>query len=491
MEANLTVRLPELHMPDRKKQAFWHAPFSLAIIQEKNSVAAVIFKSLLFQARIEAVFRRPFEGNLEECLTALHKDCLENGYGLAWTRPVKICLPDTAAVFQNFHLPPSSPRKARKTIPLLLDSEIPFNAGDYATQTVFTKDMGLEAIVTILPRAILRKWSETIEKFAIPEINLYIFPWPILASLPRTKAPCLLLCMDPAGSVICAINSSGMPLRIHTLLPYAAAGDGLINLIRQARLLAVDSSFQPQSVLVFGLANTAEIKKAITALFELPCLGLGDDIPLAGCKGYVQTDDLAPILAKCFHADNFFKNRKFPSFRLKFKRAKERNLPWLVPAAACLALAGGLDLLALANIVENTKKTENLRASMTEQLRNTLDNVPKNATPGRLTAILDSRLRELENNAPDPARHTVTAILENIHKVCPETLQIHLQRLTYDDRHIRLNGTANTYDEVNELKNRASSVPGVAEARIVNAAATRDKAHQFVEFELDLARGGE
>lgn len=489
MGSKFLDKLPDLQLAKGRAsgKAFWNPSLSLALIQEKDSITAVVCEQAFFKIKTVAVFRKSLAQNLDETLTALYSDCLENGWAQAWSGRVKVCLSASKAIFQDFHLPPSSLRKAEKTIPLLLDSEILLGPDQYITRTTFSRNGGIDVLATLLPNSVMQEWSDALRSFDFQAMDILIMPWPLIKGLSRLKAPCLLFCLQASSGVICAINSKGLPLFIKPLLPGAEPEGGALNLARQAQLLMSSSRFRPESAFVFGAVNNAAMKKAINDIFSLPCHILGGNESPCGGKAR-NNEDSACLLARCMFSSLPFKFRTFPAFSHKFRREKTPRFSWHLPVVLCLALLCGLDLLTFVRIWDNSKKTDAMRSMLTEELRQSMENLPKNASLGRLTAILDSRLGEFEGKVNNGAKHPLTSMLENIHKVCPENLKIHLQRLSYDDKHIRLNGTADSYRDIEELKNGIDTVPGVAESRIVNATSSRAQNGQLVEFELDLSR---
>ncbi|MBD5607269.1 MAG: hypothetical protein HDQ93_00245, partial [Desulfovibrio sp.] len=151
---------------------------ALALIRERDClVAAVIARSLRGRS-IEAIYRSPLGNGLRESLLSLKRECEENGFSDVWRRDLKICLPTDEALFLDFQLPPSSIRKAKKTVPLLLDGELPFEDSAFSYKTTFARQKGLFAVATIAPDNVLEKWRDALADLETGNAEISFFPWP-------------------------------------------------------------------------------------------------------------------------------------------------------------------------------------------------------------------------------------------------------------------------------------------------------------------------
>ena len=456
---------------------------SLVLIQEREHIACVICQRSIFRVSVQRIFRVSNENGLTAALSALEKLCRENGFGDLWRGKVQICLHADFALFADFQLPPSSRRKMEKTIPILLDEELPLPPDSFVAKNYLTKDQGYYAIATVIQKSVLEQWRECLENFEFGEARLTIFPWPLLQKLPSLKASALLICFSACGNIICALNDNGQPLRIRTI-PRENEPE---HIARQTRLLLSDMNFEPDSLLVLGGHDSPDLIKTIRAEYDLPMLFPGRDSPLGGGFEGLEDDNIAGIVATCLNSRQMASFFKIPFFRLKFKREKTGRYTWAVPAALCLALSCGCEVFSLYNSMHKLSQSELIKKQLVKSLQKDLDNIPKNASSGRLMAILNSRLAEMESQASNNGGLFVS-LLEDIHRAAPLESSIGLNRLTYDAKHIRLSGNAGTYQEVNTLKNNIEKMENIEAARIINAAVNQGSGNtrQKIDFELDL-----
>lgn len=461
---------------------------SLVLIRERDCLAAVIVSRSLRGRSIEALFRAPLGSGLREALIGLKKECEENGLADVWRRGLKICLPADEALFQDFQLPPSSISKAKKTVPLLLDGELPFDEAAFSYKTTFARRKGLFAVTTIAPDTVFEKWREVLDGLETGDAEISFFPWPIISALPPLKEAALVACLESDECALCALDAKGVPLRIRQM-PFAREEKAAENFARRARLLFSDLGFSPGALFIFGDYHLPGLKNALSEEFESPCLALGKDIPLGGQYERLGEDDSARLLAMCLESRKIIPAFEKPVFRLKFNRPfRFRSYP-IAAVAASLVLLIGFEIYSLSSSLDNLNKAEKLRAMTSENIRKALGDAPKSASAGRLSSILNSRLRELELNGAKGEKREAVDFLEELHKACPPDLDIDIYRLAWDEKSARLNGRAKAYEDVDALKSRAESLDGVTSARIVNAATSQgDRKGALIEFELDLGR---
>lgn len=452
------------------------APPELVIIEEKDGFASVI-RGKTF-SKTAAVVCRAKSGNLTADLTALKDDCVAKGFADAWSGAAKICLSAASALFLDFRLPPASRRKAKKMMPLLLDGELPLAADGYAAETVFARDGALFATTIVVPRETLAAWRDACEAVGLTRAEVCVFPWPIIAALPPLSDPALLVCPAEDGVVLCALTASGEVSRARQLPP----GENPGALARLARLAVADADFTPRTILIFGDGRFPGLKDALAAEFALPALSVGEDLPVGG--EFPDENNPARVVALSLDAPARCEN---PSFPLRLARAP-RRFPWLVPTSVCLLALFCVEALWLFDAIGDRKRAENLRALSSEELRSALGDAPKNAGVGRLIAILNSRLQDVETAAPEA--DSPAAFLENLHKLCPQDARIELRRFAWDGKRVSLAGGAGGYDEVETFKKIAEQVPGAKSVRILNAATAPGGAGRkaSVDFELDWTR---
>ncbi|MDE5831680.1 MAG: hypothetical protein K2H64_01615 [Desulfovibrio sp.] len=457
---------------------------SLVLVAEKTRLAGVVLRRGLSGYSVEDVIRSAPGIDLNESLRALRKKCEEKGLGELWTGNLKICLPADEALFQDFRLPPSSLSKARKTIPILLDGELPLGEVPFVQRTTFAKrKTGICAVTTIAPREIFDKWREASRDFAAASAEIVFFPWPIIAGLPRLKNDAALICLAESGGAACALDKSDAPLRVCPL----GRDDAAENVARRARMLLTDLDFHPAETLLFG--RMPGLKQALEEEFAAPCRILGVDLPIGGRYARLGEDDPARLIAVGTATKKIPPPFEKPVFRLKFDRETKKNRALLAPVAISLVLLAGFETFFLVRSLDNAKKAANLRTAMIADLKKVLPDAPKNASLGRLTAILDSRLREMGTNATNSGDGAAVALLENLHRACPPELNIDIYRMTWEGKRVRLNGRAGAYEDVDALKRIAEKLPGTASARIVNASiAQGERNRQIIEFEADITR---
>lgn len=461
----------------------------LALIQEEASIAAVICKRTLMTAEFMDICRRPLEGNLTNTLQQLYNDCMERGYGKAWTGEIIICLPASSVIFQDFTLPPTSVTKAKKTVPILLDGEFPFEKGDFVTKTIFIRDKALHSLSILVPGHLLNAWREACSSFSASALKIFISPLPIIASLPKTGSPALLLCLDSCGGSISALDKSAKPLRIQPLQETNLANNAE-KLARQIRLHLHNLQFSPQIVYVYGNFSKPSITQVLAREFDCPALALGVDIPLARHKSRLEEDDNAYLLGLCLLGRLPWNHWQIPTFNFRYRKKKEYAPKGLLyPCAAVLALLGLAGAISFLDSFDKYRQARVLKQAMYSQLKRALPDAPANASQGRLQAILDSRLRNLQQ--PTHKAHSFMSLLDSMHATIRPSLNLDIHRLQFDENHLRIYGHADNYDDVEILKTEMDGLDGIDNCRIVNAVTKTDQAKggkTLVEFELDLTR---
>lgn len=466
--------------------------YQLALIHDQKTLTAVVLRARLGLPSLAGVFRRALEGGAHGALQALRKDCEAAGYGAAWHNAAMLCLDAQDAVFHDFMLPTANAGMARKTIPLLLESEFPFEPAEFALNTRFFRygaKKQLGALVTLLPNKILDEWRNALEECGLPGARVFVSPWPVIAASRAKNA--LLLCLADKNGSLAALDANGNPMRIQSFsLNSSAAPSGeslAADCYRKCGLLLSGLAFRPASLVLAGEALPPGIEENFARVFGLP-------VTRANARGnsdHTGRSDLAWLKAVGMYRQALSAWARIPVFGLRLeKSAAPKRIRGLLPGAACaFALFAAMGVASFLDSLEYRSKAAILRAGMFEKLKEALPDAPKNAGAGKLRAILKSRIAQYESGAQGESGPIVLEIMENIHAAVPASLDIDVHRLLVDDKHVRIYGHAGSYDDVNAMKEKLEAIRGISGSRIVGAASRAGRNNRpLVEFELDLTR---
>lgn len=468
--------------------------YYLAIIKSGGALTAVVLRPGLLTPRLAAIFRREIDGPPQNALASLRKDCETAGYGGAWNNIALFSLGSENAVFHDFMLPTANKGMAKKTIPLLLESEFPFDPSGFELNTHFFRYGGkkkLGALLTLLPKKILSQWQSALEECSLPGARLFVSPWPLIACLRTRGKNTLLICFSGNKCAMAALDVSGSPMRVQTFSVDSSTDNLAEEARRKCGLLLSGLPFRPEALILAGEALPPGIEGSFEKVFEIPAMRARDNAGLKGNPDITGKSDFAWLQTVGMFRQSLAAKRRISFFTLRMKKnIGGKSGRWLLPVAACvLALCVAAGVASFLDSLEYRAKADILRAGMFEKLKSALPDAPRNSSMGKLRAILKSRLAE--SGANGEARPVVLEILENIHAAVPASFDIDVHRLAVDDKHARIYGHAGSYDDVNAMKEKLDGVKGIAGARIVNAAnrSEKDKNNRsLVEFELDLAR---
>lgn len=473
--------------------------YYLALIQRPERLTAVILRASLAPPRFVALFERETgAGEMSESvLQALKSDCDAAGYGAAWSNGAVVCLSAENAIFHDFMLPTDKAGMAKKTIPLLLESEFPFDAGEFISDTRFFRygnEKRLGALVTLLPRKILEDWRIALESCGLPGAKLFVSPWPLIASLGKRGKDALLICLSDSTGTICALDSGGCPMRIQVfaLRRFSDPEDFAAELFRKCGLLLAGLQFKARALLLHasGLAEGAVM--AVGKGFDLPVSFVEDDVSKSGKLSLSRARESVWKQAAAMFVPGLLRNIRIPVFVLGMKKnAFHKGRRLILAGGAVLALFLAMGAVSFLDSLEYRSKAAILRARLVDRLKEALPESPRNAGLGKLRAILNSGLGRLEQGGNGRSRQAVLELMENIHAAVPSSLDIDVHRFAIDGKHVRIYGHAGSYDDVNAMKESLENIKGTMGSRIANAAARagRDRnSRALVEFELDLPR---
>lgn len=472
--------------------------YHLSLIRNQDILTAVVLRARFVKPELAGFFQREMADTVQSTLAALRRDCEAGGYGGAWNSPAMVCLGAENAVFHDFMLPTANMGMAKKSLPLLLESEFPFDPAEFAVNTHFFRygdKKQLGAIATLMPAAISNEWQTALENCGLPGARIFVSPWPLVSSLQTHGKNSLLLCLSGSSGTVCALNDHGIPMRIQNfrLTDMSTPEAMAVAAFRKCGLLLAGLPFKAASLILAGTTLPAGIEQTFGKVFEMPVKQAKDLVRLPFNPDHTGKSDYAWMLATAMFHKTLPGKMRVPYFALRMKKVSghgNNRRMWL--AASCvLILCSAIGVASLLDSMKYRSQANTLRASMLEKLKVALPDAPKNAGAGKLRAILKSRLTQQENVANGKTRHVVLELLENIHAAVPDALNIDVHRLSVDNRHVRIYGHAGSYDDVNTMKEKLEGLKGITGIRIVNAAtrASRDRNNRaIVEFELDLAR---
>lgn len=468
----------------------------LVLLQNPDKLSAITVRRSLFKTSVLDIFEESMTaaGSLTEAIARLKKKT--QGFASLWKQAVHVCVPADSAVFRNFSLPPVSRAQAKKSVRLLLDSELPFELENYKLHIFLDRSSGkkgVNALVTVLPLKLLRDWEEALNRASVPRAFVEVEPWPYIRALPKRKKSTLLVICSPSGGSMSALARNGAPLWIRQLMPHAELMPENLakRLVREYELVSASSAWKAEEIMVFSLAESRRLREALTKESGLETFVLGEEIPLGGAYSRISENEplrllsMAPLLP-------IYPWQGFPVFTLTpFSEVKTED--WRKLALPL----GGVGLLLLLvgastgmDARDRYAQARALREKLVFQLRQTLGDVPKNASLGRLQSILTSRLATLEEKGTGRLEQTLIDILRDIHAQAPPDLKIDLRRLSGDEGHIRLYGQCESFEEVNMFRESLASLENIEACRIVNAvsrAGDRGSGPR-IDFEIDMAR---
>lgn len=466
---------------------------SLVLIKNGGNITAVICRHNLTSCEIKAVFQHPAsDDDLGPGLQWLLKESGASGYADAWKGAIVVCLAANQGIFHDFELPPASKRKAIKTVSLLLDGEFPVDPDTFMHKTMFVADESkktIHSITTIIPKALIATWKNALAACGAASMAICLSPWPLIADMRKLSGPALLIDIAGDAGSISALDQKGRPLGIYQLAPPLSSQERARDIFNQSGMLLDGLVFHPAELLVYGTGLT--LKAALEEQFNLPARMLGEDLPVREPLGGLREEDPGRLIAASISRQAFWHRWKMPVFAFKLRETRDQRFfrRILLPVAAALALFVAAGTTFLLDALERTSQSARLRGLMAGQLARTLPDAPKNSSVGRLKAILNSRISNMEGADTGMEGKKVLQLLESIHSHAPADLDVDVRRLALDDKHLRLYGSAGSFDDVNLFKEIMADIDGINESRIVNAANRNERqTGARVEFELDLTR---
>lgn len=408
--------------------------------------------------------------------------------GFAAPADIRLLVGD--ALFRSWHFPLRSRRKAAQSLELLLDGEFPFESEALEHKVFFCggKSGGLSAQSVSVVRQSLAEKLEALREQGLEPGMVTAEPLPELMALPAEarRSPLLFVSLK-GGHGYAAVLEQGRPQKIVRI----AAGSEAEKLAASLQLVLCGQKVQ--KLLAFGCDGDTQQKLARSLSLPLASAGLdasgqeGGWRESAGAAARMPQPGTLAWMRRPFDLP-LFKSRSAKASPLAHSR------PLMAAACGLLLVSGAW----MASVLAEDMALRKAAARYEEQARaaalKAAPQLRRQMTLGQMESALRGRLKE-SSGVQAQSGGWVMPFLQAVHGSVPQGGGLLLDSLRADTSRqgsvtAALSGSAAGYQQVEAFRDALAAMPGVREARVVQAAnrgAAKDKGSPLaVGFELQL-----
>lgn len=463
-----------------------------------NVVSAVIIKSGLKGSWIDFEASFPLPSNLPETegLTGRLKEIL-TGIDPAGC----ICaagFPSHQVFFRNLRVPFKEPRKIRQILPFELEAHLPLPVEELDIDFHLVKSADHNRLIAAaIEKSRLQSFLEPIRNAGLePEIitpRAYAMVQCLmhLGSLPQN---CIILCTDAAHGVLALIFRAQLVVLRSFGLPFGSDQTAVIrrNILQTLGALEEAGAEEAACEKIYWCGGDSDSAEKLIPLSDaMGCpvvrVNLFQDIDHGLSRsrtGLWRSPEMDYALALALTAHNRFEGISFRRSTLKKRWAEHKNS--LIQTGI---LAGVVLLLAGINIFTDLhglkKRMTQLDSRIHAQFASTFPEVTRVVDPLQQMQQKINEIRSryaVPQSGENPVRHL--DMLNEISTRIPSSTDVELTSFVSGSDGVVVSGTTDTFNAVDEIKNRLEKGELFKTATIT--AANMDRTSNRVQFKLKL-----
>lgn len=466
-----------------------------------DAIAAVVVNSSIKGRFIERYARVPLNGELDaderltKALEFLNEELDFSGSACA------IALPAHMATFSNVQIPFRDNRKIRQVLPFELESNLARPVGDLAIdfQTIPSEEAPL-VLAAAMERKTIQALLSVLAGFQLDPLMISVGAFPTAVCLSR-------LTNIPAKAIL--VDSDA---QMHTLY---LLQEGRIHLVRsfkrgitpqtdmQSLCMNIqrtiighnenfDAQFEPQKLFLTGYGIDAPAaEQKISAQMQLP---------VERIDRVSDPDDLLPLETDETWNPWILQNARalavaeldgqacinFHRTKTSIKRYWTENRTQLITTAVLMAV---VLLLYFGSMIYDGitlgKEAAKLDQRIHDVFKSTFPDVTRIVDPVQQMRV---KIEEKKRSVVDPtagegAQRTIDALNE-ISRLLPKELDIEMTQIVFSEDNILISGTTNTFNAVDDMKNRLEASDLFESATI--SSANTEKTGNRVRFKLKI-----
>jgi general secretion pathway protein L len=411
-------------------------------------------------------YQESHQETLEEQLSELRKDIA--GEFHAGDRVIA-ALPACKAFVRDLEFPFTGMRKIAAALPLALNIQIPIPVESCATAFFFggqsVEDSMTRVKAAAVPSEALRGMLEAAEQVRIPVHIVDLSPFASVDGLTQQLNDALLILSDDQETTVSLVCAG--KLIDYRLIPGGTNQqneDKAVVVEREIKALLRNAGERRDlPIFLAGEAGHYDLIRLLSDQeLEVQELALdlgGEEIPAA----FVPAAALA--LRATGHGGNSF-NFRHGEFGIRGEWQKFRK-PLLCTA--------GLLLLALLLLVATAVMLLQAKNDQIDVLQTRVNNIYRETFPGATVIVdapkqMEAALRGLQEQSEllGGVQVGVLPLLKTVSDL-PESLNVVFQELTYGINEARISGSADSFEQVNQLADHLSGSPLFAEVRVADA----------------------
>ncbi len=475
----------------------------LGIDIRKEAVSAVLVKTNLRESRIDthahvpisnsAADENPFRTALETLCSEINPDGCD-------------CVVSISAdhfSYRILQIPFKDSKKIQMVLPFELEPTVPYPIDDLIIDFIDLKSAGhndhTDVIAAAVPKSELAPYLGTLGAFKIdPEmVTLSGLPAALcLANQANAGKDQLFLKIDKALSTLFIVCNGGIKLIRSFATPVTdTARAELLGVFVHRTLSAFGElsqlEYQPPDMVVTGSGlNGASFDADVSRFLELPVkrLNFADrlSIPIDGDNKswdpVLMDDALALALMEIEGTKglNFHKGR-FAAKKIIVKY-KKHLIKTGILAAAVLAL---LFFNIIGESYTLNRQIDRLDRQITGIFQKTFPKIKRIEDPFRQMQI---EVQEVKKNAviqtATTSRILSIDILNNISKSISESIVVDITRMVISQENVLISGTTNTFEAVNDIKNKLEQIDTFKKVTI--SSTNKDRSGKEVRFQMKV-----
>lgn len=395
-------------------------------------------------------------------------------------------LPAAAGFSRWLDYPFADPKKIEEALQFAMASQLPVADQEcmIVTHARRPKEEGCRVAASAVPEAAIEAFLEPFEAEKIPLQLLDLSPFAMPQALADRAETAIVILLREEETVL-ALLQDGHTTDYRFFSQIPAGPDRTAWLLQQSRMLQAQHRLSGLTLYLLG-------SRADQALLEaLRQQGQQAEIPEWTLEGQPVTAEFLPAVTLAWRALRSDRedggNFRRGNFALKGEWAalKKKLLVAGAILALTLVIAGGSAWLGYAH---KAKRVEALQEQLTNQFQSILPNQPATRDVVLRMRQAIGQLRNKGKLLGVGSNDSALAVLQEISARIPKDIRVDIGHFNYSGDGLRLEGSTDSYDNINRIARSLEQSTLFSEAQISDAKTSIDK--QGIDFRLNLTFSG-
>ena len=466
---------------------------SLIIIQTDKGLQATVCQVGL--RTCEMVYTQSFDCacNTQENIAAAVQKIQNslNDSRIATPKDIRLSLIPSATLFREWTFPFRSRSKIKQSLTLLLGAEFPFGAGILEHRTYYAQNLptakNTQVITVSCAAASIQEWVDALAQIDWHPSLITFDPFPMLYGIPKSLEIQLVLHVQAKHTTV-SLLENGCLRRIryieqgieNTKESDVANQDrpAMQSLLRDIAVVLDGIALKPTQLVLFGdcFLKTAT-HTALAEALDLPAVVLGQDMAYGGKTvqtGEHSTARIVAISLAQMPAWVWRLQSRCPSFHRQYHVQSPllaRYQKYIAPlcAVTLVVLCYLFSVWAQGSALH--EQAQHYEAQTQAIFREAAPNARRAISMRQMRSILAEKMQSSQDAYDERTAYFILKALNNMHTVIPSSVQVRINRISFDRTRCQISGVAGSYEQVESIRQELTKITNIEEVQIIRATA--------------------